>query len=154
MCKTSGLDGQSSKYRTRGLFSQLLSRVTRECIACHTPLPSTTCLTGWKSFALICYTSLSQLQSPVCILGSHSTMEHHQSVHFSHERQMSAGSHRLCGPHRVWGGIFLRTGTEQAYGKQGKELWTFSRGSVSSCPSPLTLCQRVHSFLWEYCLYS
>ena len=46
--------------------------------------------------------------STVCIIGSHSTMEHHQSVHFSNERKMSAGCHRLGGPYRVWGGIFLR----------------------------------------------
>lgn len=53
------------------------------------------------------------------LLGSHSAMEHHTSIYFCNERKMSAGCDRICGPHRMWRGIFVRPGPQQAHGKQG-----------------------------------
>lgn len=49
-------------------------------------------------------------------------MEYHSSIYFSDERKMSAGSDRICRPHGVWGGIFIRQSTQQAHGKQGNNL--------------------------------
>ena len=71
------------------------------------------------------------------LLGSHSAMEHHASIYFCNERKMSAGCDRICGPHRVWGGIFVRPGPQQAHGKQGINYATIYK---------IHLCARIFCF--------
>lgn len=64
------------------------------------------------------------------IPGANSSVEHHESLHFRHEGEMSPGGHGRGRPDGLWRRFLLRQSAQQAHAAEG---WcSFTEGSAST----------------------